>query len=305
MEKEIQPGNITDNLLNTFNYSFVETAPYGFVVPKKDKYVAVNLVDKVYQCLHCQKEIQVKYHHTGVTYFSRERFNKQKTIYEDLQMNFPTEADIEAGQEFTCRVRGFCEQCAESALFDNDEPEQAVYNFCLELHKKDEDLLSQARVHMKHAIEAWLQTITEASQVMNFDLSGYDALRDLLCAVILEDTSKLETLLKDYDADKKRILSAAEALFEELPSTWQAYTMRPTAIYESMSDELYHEYTVAFPEKTTVPQDFFVFRLIEKTRVRMFLQQQRICTVEELLMEVGFDAAWVDLLVDHVTSLKK
>ena len=305
MEKQIEAGNITDNLLNVFNYSFVETAPYSFFVPKKDKYTAVNLVDKIYHCLHCQEAVTVKYHHTGVTYFSKERFDKQKTIYEDLQLAFPTTAEIEAEQEFTYHVRGFCPQCAAKELAAAAEPEQAVYNYCFELHKKDENLLVAARECMGEVVKKWLAGITDSSQLMPYDLSTYEALRDLLCAVILEDTTALSELLQDYRRELEKTLMAAEELFEELPAKWATYTARPTAVYESMSDELYHEYTIVFPEKTTKPQDFFIFRTIEKDRVRMFLQQPRITTLEQLLLETGFEACWVDWLVDHVTALKK
>ena len=213
MEKQMESANITDNLLNVFNYSFVETAPYSFFVPKKDKYTAVNLVDKIYHCLHCQETVTVKYHHTGVTYFSKERFDKQKTIYEDLQLQFPTAAEIEAEQEFTYHVRGFCPKCAEKELAAATEPEQAIYNYCFALHKKDEKLLVTARNCMGQAVKKWLSGITDSAQLIQYDLSTYEALRDLICSAILADTAALSELLSEYRRELEETLMAAEAMF--------------------------------------------------------------------------------------------
>ncbi len=43
-----EPSRITDNLLNIFNYSFVETVPYEFFKPRPERDIAVKLVDKEY-----------------------------------------------------------------------------------------------------------------------------------------------------------------------------------------------------------------------------------------------------------------
>ena len=303
MSSEIKSETITDNLLNVFNYSFVETAPYGFFIPRGDQYVPVNLVDKIYHCLGCGKDVQVKYHHTGVTYFSKDRFEKQKTVYFDLNLPFPSAEEVAAEKEFTCHVRGYCEECAEHKLENSLDDEQTAVNLCLQIHKADEDIVRNAKEIMGDSIKSWLEQITESAQLLSYDLSTYEALRDLLCAVIMEDTSVLEQALENYRQNTEKLFAQTEDLMEDLPAQWTAYAKRPTAAYESMSDEIYHEYTVVFPEKTTVPQDFFVYRSIEKNKIRMFLQQPRIETKEQLLMEAGFDAAWVDWLVDHATSL--
>ena len=51
------PSRITDNLLNVFNYCFVETVPYAFFKPNPERDIAVNLVDKEYQSMSL-KELQ-------------------------------------------------------------------------------------------------------------------------------------------------------------------------------------------------------------------------------------------------------
>ncbi|MDF2566416.1 MAG: hypothetical protein K0Q53_2820, partial [Massilibacillus sp.] len=60
-----------------------------------------------------------------------------------------------------------------------------------------------------------------------------------------------------------------------------------------------------FPVKETVNQDFYVNKTIESKRVRMFLEQKRIHTTEELMSETGFLDIWVDWFIDHVTALEK
>ena len=73
----------------------------------------------------------------------------------------------------------------------------------------------------------------------------------------------------------------------------------------SLSDEEYHEYTVAFPADDTVGQDFYITQSVEKERVNMFLEQRRCASLEELLMDTGFHEEWIDMVVDKGTSLKK
>ena len=66
---------------------------------------------------------------------------------------------------------------------------------------------------------------------------------------------------------------------------------------------MYHEYTVVFPAPGQLPEDYYIYRTIEKKRVLMFLEQPRIETLEELLMEVGFHGEWIDLVTNRLESL--
>jgi len=92
-------------------------------------------------------------------------------------------------------------------------------------------------------------------------------------------------------------------LLEALPEEWKAYAARSTAVFESMNDKMYHEYTVVFPAPGQLPEDYYIYRTIEKKRVLMFLEQPRIETLEELLMEVGFHGEWIDLVTNRLESL--
>ena len=46
-----------------------------------------------------------------------------------------------------------------------------------------------------------------------------------------------------------------------------------------------------------------IYRSIEKSRVQMFLEQPRIESLEELLMEVGFHGEWIDLVNQRLQEL--
>ena len=92
-------------------------------------------------------------------------------------------------------------------------------------------------------------------------------------------------------------------MLASLPDTWQAYAARSTGVYESMNDKMYHEYTVIFPKPGMIPEDYYIYRSIEKSRVRMFLDQPRIESLEELLTEVGFHGEWIDLVNQRLQEL--
>lgn len=74
-------------------------------------------------------------------------------------------------------------------------------------------------------------------------------------------------------------------------------------VYESMHDKIYHEYTVAFPREDTRPEEYYICRPLEQSRVRMFLEQPRIETLDELLMEAGFHGEWIDLVTERIKEL--
>ena len=92
-------------------------------------------------------------------------------------------------------------------------------------------------------------------------------------------------------------------MLESRPDTWQAYAARSTGVYESMNDKMYNEYTVIFPKPGMIPEDYYIYRSIEKSRVQMFLEQPRIESLEELLMEVGFHGEWIDLVNQRLQEL--
>ena len=53
-----------------------------------------------------------------------------------------------------------------------------------------------------------------------------------------------------------------------------------------MNDKMYHEYTVIFPKPGMIPEDYYIYRSIEKSRVR-----PRIESLEELLRKSASTAS--------------
>lgn len=304
MQGQTKRVEISENLQKVFTYAFIESAPYSFFIPTKEKYVAVHLAHKIYHCLKCGEPLEVHYNQAGAVHFSKERFETQKMLYAKRGLAFPDEKEIEDAQVFTCHEEGYCRDCAQEALVNTDT-EQALYNLCLKLHQRDEAVLDEARIAMGESVRIWVETITSSEQLTRYDLSSYMALKDLVCAVILQDVGGLERCLMTYRKDVDATIAEANELLESVPDKWISYAARPTTIYESMSDELYHEYTVAFPVKETKPQIFYVKKSMEKSRVRMFLEQVRLQTLEELILDVGFQDVWVDRFISHATNLKK
>lgn len=295
---------IADNLQNVFSYAFIETVPYSFFIPTRDKYVAVNLPHKRYHCQNCGKEIEVKYNQNGVVYFSRERFAKQREYYEKHGLEFPDKKAIKAEQPFTYHEEGYCSECANSQL-QNVAITQDIYNLCQKIHQLDQEILPTTSLLMGECVKKWISTLKSADQLSNFDLSSHNAIRDLICAVILDDLSEIEQCLQDYQTATRTLIAKATVLLQELPDKWEGYAARPITIYESMSDELYHEYTVVFPIKETQYQEFYVNKAMEKQRVQMFLEQTRYQNVETIISEAGFKEEWLDLFIDHVMAFDK
>ena len=116
---------------------------------------------------------------------------------------------------------------------------------------------------------------------------------NLICSIILQRTDLLAPELEAYQKLCGELTAEAQDLLKTQPDAWKAYTMRPTDLYESMSDELYHEYTVAFPQADTLREEFYLYRSIEKKRVKLFLEQPRIASMETLLLETGIQPQWV------------
>ncbi len=302
MQEQIK---ITDHLLDVFNYSFVETMPYGFFWTKDVRYMPVNLVDKRYHCPKCQQKFTVKYHHTGVTYFSKTRIASQRRIYESLGLDFPLDEAIAEEQPFHYEAVGYCRECAAQVVMQAKSAGQQIYNLCERLHEADELLAAKARKRMDEAVEKWLSQITKSEQLLQYDLSSHETLRDLVCAIILADQEPFAAILAEYSQKAAALIAEIRALNGDSPQEWTAFTARSTALYESMADDLYHEYTVAFPEAGQQAQTFYVEHVIERSRVEMFLQQPRIRTVDELFLDAGFHEEWIDAVVEKDLSLQE
>lgn len=96
-----------------------------------------------------------------------------------------------------------------------------------------------------------------------------------------------EQALAAYRGLVAEIQEQERELLVKLPARFRAYAARPTRAPESMSDKLYHEYTIAFPAADAPNELYYIERELEKARIEMFLAQPRIETIEELRREAG------------------
>ncbi|SFT33156.1 hypothetical protein SAMN02910356_00032 [Selenomonas sp. GACV-9] len=291
-----EPSRITDNLLNVYNYCFVETVPYAFFKPNPERDIPVKLVDKEYHCEACGKVTKVKYNPRPLTYYSKGKLAQQRRIYDTIGKSFPFMGEIAAGEPFTNEAVGLCRECAAKEVLTAETPEQQVVNLSEELHRADELVVAKARAAMEKALTDWLAGVETPETFLQYNLTDFNALRDFICAVMLEDTTGVQAVLTEYLATVGEVETRLRALLAQLPEQWKAYAARSTAVFESMHDKLYHEYTVAFPAAGQLPQDYYINRSIEKKRVLMFLEQPRVESLEELLQEVGFHGEWIDLV---------
>ena len=303
---DIDMTKITDNLLKVYNYAFIDDMPYGFFKPNDAMYVGVKLVDKMYHCPECGGEFTVKFRNDndGITYFSKSRIAAQKKVYEYLGLDFPANWEL-MEQPFTYHIIGVCSECAKKDIMESQEDGQHIYNLCHELHMQDELMAAKAKKYMTNSLQKWLDGITESSYLMQFDLSTRESLRDLICAVIMQDTKAVEDALQEYRDTIQPIIYEAKQLLEKQTPAWKANVAHSCSLPDSMSDEEYHEYTVAFPDESSEGQDFYMEKSIEKERVSMFLTQHRLTSLEEVLMDAGFHEEWIDMVVDKGTSLTK
>lgn len=295
-------AKITDNLLNVYNYSFVETVPYAFFKPNPERDIPVNLVDKEYHCEKCGKVTKVKYQKRQIVYYSKGKLALERKLYDKLGKDFPFMGEIEAGIPFTNEAIGLCKDCAAELVLNDDAPEQKIVNLAQELHAADELVVVKAQAAMEKALKKWLEH-TSADEFLQFNLGDFNAVRDLICAVMLDDTAEVATILAEYDEINKAKTIAIKTILEAVPDIWKAYTARPMAVFESMHDKMYHEYSVMFIEPSKDLEDYYIYRPIEKKRVQMFIEQPRIETIEELLTEVGFHGEWIDLVSARLKEL--
>lgn len=299
-----EPSRITDNLLNVFNYCFVETVPYAFFTPNSQRDIPVNLVDKEYHCESCQAVTTVVYQPRPLTYYSKGKLAGERQIYDKLGKRFPFMGEIEAGEPFTNEAVGLCRTCAAKAVFTSTEAEQVVVNLASRLHDADELVVAKARAAMEKSLSNWLAAVKKPEDFLQYDLGDFNALRDFICGVMLEDTTAVKQALDEYRAEAGAIETKVRSLLPDLPEEWKAYAVRSTAVFESMHDKMYHEYTVAFPAEGQIPTDYYIYRTIEKKRVLMFIEQPRIESLEELLMEVGFHGEWIDLVNTRLQEMQ-
>ena len=297
-----EPGKIKEQLDSVYEYCFVETVPYAFFKPNPARDIAVNLRAKEYRCPACGKVTRVPYRYHGDTYFSKGKLAAERRTYDKLGLEFPMMGRIAAGEPFVNEAVGYCAACAKERLGASEDPAQRVVNLAQQLHRADALVVTAARLAMEEALRRWLAA-ADAETLRQFDVSTLEKTRDLICAIMLDDTAGAEQALADYRAVVRHVQETCAQLLSLLPEVFTASVARSTHAPESMSDKVYHEYTVAFAAADAPREEFYFPRRVEKQRLSMFLEQPRVASLADLFSEVGFHGEWLDFFRARVHEL--
>ena len=297
-----EPGKIKEQLESVYEYCFVETVHYAFFKPNPARDIAVNLRAKEYRCPACGKVTRVPYRYHGDTYFSKGKLAAERRTYDKLGLEFPTMGCIAAGEPFVNEAVGYCAACAKERLGASEDPAQRVVNLAQQLHRADALVVTAARLAMEEALRRWLAA-ADAETLRQFDVSTLEKTRDLICAIMLDDTAGAEQALADYRAVVRHVQETCAQLLSLLPEVFTASVARSTHAPESMSDKVYHEYTVAFAAADAPREEFYFPRRVEKQRLSMFLEQPRVASLADLFSEVGFHGEWLDFFRARVHEL--
>ena len=235
-------------------------------------------------------------------YFSKGKLAAERRTYDKLGLDFPTMGRIVAGEPFVNEAVGYCAACAKERLGVSEDPAQRAVNLAQQLHRADALVATAARLAMEEALRRWLAA-ADAETLRQFDVSTLEKTRDLICAIMLDDTAGPEQALADYRAVVRHVQETCAQLLASLPEVFTASVARSTHAPESMSDKVYHEYTVAFAAADAPREEFYFPRRVEKQRLSMFLEQPRVASLAELFSEVGFHGEWLDLFTARVREL--
>ncbi|MEG6584648.1 hypothetical protein [Dendrosporobacter sp. 1207_IL3150] len=298
--KDQQSHSVTGNLQNVFNYTFVETTMYYFIVPKSDKYAPIRVSKKNYKCSACGESHDVSFKHDGNVHIEKSRLSAQKNLYAKLGLSFPA---VEKGEPIVYQQIGYCENCYEKCLKNTEDDRQAIYNLCKQVNQLDNQFVVTADELFDKIILSWLESITDVEQLTEYNLSGYMAIREVLVKLIVSNEDAVQ-YVKDYQEKTAALAKMIHGYLTRVNETkFDAFVGKPLDIYESMAEEIYNEYTVLFPVDGTPSIEFYSESNILKERVIMFLDQQRIDSVTMLINETGFSDKWVEWLAERISKI--
>ena len=302
MNIQVQQGvSIMDNLQNVFNYVFVQTSMYHFIVPKADKYVAVNIYKKICRCMECEATFEVDFNYNGAVHIEKSRLQAQQGLYDRLGLTFPK---IEDGEPLIYTQVGYCDSCFSERLQNQKDSKQAAYNLCRQINQLDKQFVLNAVAVMDQAVLKWFESIKSLEQLTEYDLTSYLSIREILSTVIASDEA-VANYIGSYKMQFAELTQRLTGYLDEFnDNKFTAIVGKPLNIYESLADDIYNEYTVLFPVESTLDLEFYSESQIQKDRIIMFLEQIRIDHGERLIQEVGFADKWIEWLVNHVAKLE-
>ena len=182
-------------LESVYAYAFYELVPYEFFRPKEGRDVEVNLVGKELHCKDCGRVEKITYRNAGTVYYSHGKLAEEKAAYDELGLDFPSEAELLSGKEFTNEALGYCEDCARKRAKKEEKPAQLFVLLAENLHRVDQLALAAARAN---------------------DTAGLAACRES-AAHFLEDARKLLGFLPEkFSAYVGRPLSLPESIADKI-----------------------------------------------------------------------------------------
>lgn len=296
-------ANITEDLYNVFQYAFVETASYHFIVPKNEIYAAIHMEEKVYLCDHCREVFYVKLKQNGQVYINRKLLEAQRHVYLQDGIPFP---EVESGDPLVYRQHGYCCDCAAKRLQEVDEIGQKIYHLSARLLQLDAVLVLEGQQKADQIIKEQIAALKDVKSLDGLHLTEYPAVQQWICSVLANHDAKLKQMLKIYTEQSCRLTDEITALLERLHTrSFPAYVARPMTVYDTLDDGIYNEYTVIFPLEGTGSQEFYVLKEVDTARVKMFLKQQRINHISMFLRELRFDGLWIKQLLHRVKELEE
>jgi len=292
--------SITDNLQKVFEYAFIEPTSYHFVFPKADKFVPIKITKKEYRCLHCGEMMEVFFKERDFVYIEKVRLDRQQWLYDKLELQFP---NVELGEPLVYLQEGYCKKCFSAHLQNTENVSQFISNICSDLNKADVQVVDRSKGLMDATVRQWLAGIASIDQLSGYDLSNYISIRSVISQVI-GSTEALTKCVNDYRQETDKLIKTAVLHLAKITEEkFEAYVGYPINAFDSMSDTLYNEYTVLFPEDDTLSEKFYVKLPVRKERVLAFLEQKRIDDVSVLMNETGFSDEWIEWLVEHVEKI--
>ena len=267
--------------------------------------VVINPADDV----EARAAVRAAYEHQGPVYL---RFGRLAVPVINDRPDYKFELGkgvvLREGKDLTIIATGLpvsnCLEAAEKLAASQDNG-QRINNLCHELYLQDMLVYDKARQFTTDAVERWLAGIQEPEELTRFDLTRPEIVQELIWIMVLSDTEACEKALQEYRDAVQPILYELNQLLEKATPAWKAYAPRSSSLPESMSDGEYHEYTLAFPADDTVGHDFYFPRMVEKSRVEMFVKQPRMESIQDLLSDAGFQEQWIDMVMDKANELTR
>ena len=293
-------SSITTDLQNLFSYAFIERVPYHFIVPKKNNYLELAISERHNCCLSCNNNFITTFKNDTNVFITKDKLAKQESIYQTLGLtwNKPNK-----GESYIYRQNGFCEKCF-SKEYSKLPPEQKVYELAKDIYAADIALINDAKELMAEIIKKWLSGLETLDDVKSLELNTYLDIRNYLLNLCSNDFS-INELLTNYEYD---ITNKIAVLKEKLSLLGQdklnLFVQVDNSVYESLSDELYNEYTVLMPTENSIGSFYYNFT-ISVEKINLFLEQERVGNVFDLINEVGFSDIWVEWFLKHITTLNK